>query len=174
MRMGRRALAAFLAVATICVAVPAQSQSVQITASGTIASSCTISKASDFAAADLSVNGNRTATATVSCNTGFSIAASSANGALKRVPPGAPPANFTNSLAYSFSLSVPLDSGGPALANCTSAALLANSCSLSSGGGTATARTATLTASWTIPALPIRLLAGGYSDTITLTIATAP
>ena len=175
MNMGRQTLVILLLV-TAAFASPAyaQSQSLDIQASGTIAASCSLTKASEFLAANLSANGSVSATATVNCNTGFSIAAASANGAVKRVPPGTPPANFSNSLAYSFSLSVPLDSGGPAVANCSSAAMLANSCSLSSGGGTAAAKTATLTASWTIPVLPTRLLAGGYSDTITLTIAAVP
>jgi hypothetical protein len=150
----------------------AHADSVSIAASGTIASSCSIAKASDFAAADFSVNGSRTASATVNCNTGFAMTATSANGAVTTA--AATSVNFTSSLAYNFSLSVPLESGGSAVATCTSAAMLANSCSLSSGGVAAIARTATLTTSWTVPALPLRLVAGAYSDVITVSIATVP
>ena len=158
----------------------AHAQTIAIPVSGAIAGACTLTKGGDFANADLSASGSRTATATVNCNTGFIIRATSLNGAMKT---GAtPPANFTNTQPYTLTVSVPLDSGGPVASSCTAALLKAGSgCALATGGsglssGTATAtnKTATLTAAWTTPALPTRLIAGGYTDTISISISAAP
>lgn len=175
MRIGQTALAFLVAFPALVAAGSARADAVQFVATGTISASCSLTKASDFASANLAANGSVNATATVNCNTGFTVTATSAKGAIKRVPLVAPPANFTNSLPYAFALSVPLDSGGPAAANCASAAMLANSCSVSSGSAVATNKTATLTTSWTAPVAPAPMLvAGSYSDTITLSIAAAP
>ena len=86
-------------------------------------------------------------------------------------------------MKYTLTVSVPLDSGGPVSANCASSALLAgqsscalspsNATGLSSGSATATNKVATLTAAWTTPSLPY-LVAGSYSDTLTISIATVP
>jgi spore coat protein U-like protein len=50
----------------------------------------------------------------------------------------------------------------------------ANSTGLSSGGKASLNKTATLTVAYTVPTLPTRLIAGSYSDTITLTITASP
>jgi hypothetical protein len=93
----------------------------------------------------------------------------------------AAPTNFTNSQSYTLSVNVPLDSGGLATSSCDAALLKAGSgcalatagAGLSSGTATATSKTATLTAAWTTPSLPTRLVAGSYTDTITISVAVA-
>lgn len=173
-------------VAAIAVAFaaagPAAADRLVVTAQGNVASSCSIAKASDFGAVNLAAGGSTQATATVNCNTGFRINAQSTNGALKSGTTAA--ASFVNSNSYTLAVSVPVESGAPAAASCGSATLLAgqagcalspaNTTGLSSGGRPAIGRTATLTLSWTPPTLPARLMAGQYSDTITVTIATVP
>lgn len=171
-RPWRNAISGVVAAWVLALAPAAHADSVSIPATGTIVSSCSLALASNFPAANFSANGNISATASVNCNTAFSITATSAKGAVKTA--NATSAGFINSLPYGFSLSVPLDSGGPAAANCTSAALLANSCNVTSGGALATNKTATLGVAWTQPALPTRLVGGSYTDTITLSIAATP
>ena len=159
---------------------PAKADSLTITATGTIVGGCGITVASNFGPATLSAGGNVTGTATVNCNAGFKINATSANGAIKTSTVA--PANFTNTVPYSLAMAVPLDDGGNVSATCSSAQLVAgqsgcalspaNSSGLSSGGKTANNKTATLTATWSLPAQ--RLIAGSYSDTITVSIASVP
>lgn len=162
---------------------PARADTLTINATGTIIGSCQLTTSSNFPAdADLSVSGSVGATALVDCSTPFKINATSSNGALLR--PGTASSGFTSSLVYTLAMSVPLNVGGPVTASCTSDKLVSgqsscalspnNSTGLSSGAtGTATNKTASLTASWTTPSSP-RLMAGAYSDTLTVTIAAAP
>ena len=90
-------------------------------------------------------------------------------------PAGAASAGFVNSIAYTYGLSVGVQgNGGPATVACTSAQMLANNCILSSGNKTANNKAGTLTVNWTPPAPPTMLVAGTYSDTITLSIGAAP
>ena len=159
---------------------PAKADSLTITATGTIVGGCGIALASDFGPANLSAGGSVNGTATVNCNAGFKINATSANGAIKTS--AVAPANFTNAVPYSLAVTVPLDTGNSVSATCTSAQLVAgqsacalspaNSTGLSSGGKTANNKVATLTASWSLPTQ--RLIAGSYSDTITVSIASVP
>jgi spore coat protein U-like protein len=100
------------------------------------------------------------------------------NGALKSATPVS--GLFSNNLSYGLSVTVPLDAGGQISATCASATLVsgASSCALSpasvsglsSGTGTSTSKTAALALQWTLPTAT-RLIAGSYSDTITITIA---
>lgn len=181
MGLGLRAsprAAVWVVPAALLAPTAAHADQLTVTASGTIPSSCSIASASPFPAVNLSANGSVGAQATVNCNTGFKINALSANGAIKSNT--AAPSGFTNSVAYDFTLSVPLESGGPIPATCASGTLVSGqaSCALSPGnttglssGGTASInKTAALTVAWTVPTLPTRLIAGSYSDTITLTI----
>lgn len=168
--------------AAVLAASPAVAQSFAIIAKGTVGSSCSVAVAAPFGAANFAVSGSVSATAIVNCNTGFTIKATSANGAAKNSRPAT--TGFINNEPYTLQMSVPTDSGMTLTsAVCASAQLLAgqSSCTLSpagaglsSAGKTAIGETATLTAAWIAPALPTRLVAGSYSDTITISIASAP
>ena len=180
-RPWRFAITCAVAAGWLATAPAAYADTVNITTTGQIASSCTVAAASTFPAANLSANGSVAASASVSCNTGFVVKATSTNGAIKSAT--AAPTNFTNSLDYTLTLSLPLDSGATATATCAAALLKAGqtTCALSpagtglsSSGATAIGKTASLTAQWTVPALPTRLVAGSYSDTIVISIAAAP
>lgn len=160
------------------IAAPVWADVVTVTARGTIPSSCGLTLQSAFGAANLNSDGSINASALVNCNTPYRIRASSANGALKSATFA--PAQFSNSLDYSFSVTVPLDAGGQVSATCGSATLVsgatgctlspASSSGLSSGAGTSTSKTASLALQWTLPTAT-RLVAGSYADTITITIA---
>lgn len=160
----------------------ADAQTVTVNASWRVMPMCTVAAASAFPVANLGAGGNRSATATVTCNKSFKINASSANGAIQTS--GTAPASFANALPYTLRIDVPLDDGSTISAACTSTTLVAgqsacplspsNGTGLSSGGRIATNQAATLTVSWSAVALPTRLIAGSYADTITLSIATVP
>lgn len=166
----------FLAWAAIAAPAPAQTI-VNVTAQGTIQSSCGLTVQSAFGAANLNADGSVNASASVNCNTPYRIRATSANGALKSATLA--PALFSNRLDYSLSVTVPLDAGGQISATCGSATLVsgASSCALSpasasglsSGTGASTSKTAALALQWTLPTAT-RLVAGSYADTITITI----
>lgn len=157
----------------------ARADSIQVRAGGTIVGACTLAVGLAFPAVSLAVSGNAAATAMVNCNTGFVIRATSAKGAITSASHTS--TGFTNTLPYSLALTAPLDSGSISGGPCGSAALVAGQAGcvlspagsgLSSDGRTATGKTATLTLSWSLPAQ--KLVAGSYSDTITLSIAAAP
>jgi len=184
-RISARPLACLLlALLALSPAGVAHADVLTVNAKGTIGTSCTLAASSQFAAPDLSASGSVTAQASVNCNTGFKINALSANGAIANGTVA--PANFTNLVPYALTLSVPLESGtpNPITATCASSTLVAgqSGCALSpadpgglsSGGKASINKTATLTVAYTVPALPTRLIAGSYSDTITLTIAAVP
>lgn len=161
-------------------AASAKADSVTIPATGSINASCSITVASGFPAANLTVSGSVGASSTLNCNTRFKVNATSTNGAIRT--PKSPPTGFTNALAYSFSLNVPLDQGGSVSATCPAAQLVvgqagcalspANTTGLSSGAGTSVNKTAALTAAWTLPTA--KLIAGSYSDTIIISVAPQP
>jgi len=174
---------AFFGAGVICVllaAAPGRADTVAITASGTIQPRCGVSVQQAFSSADFSTSGSSVAQALVDCNTGFRINITSANGAAKTTNQAS--SGFTNSLPYSLKLSVPLDSGSPVEATCTSGTLMSgqascalspnNASGLSSGGKSAINQIATLTASWAPPFQ--KLVAGSYSDTLTVSIASVP
>lgn len=161
-------------VAAASAGSPARADSLTLLATGTIPSGCSVGKSADFAQNNnFSVSGGASAGANVDCNTPFLIRAVSAKGAIKTS--GAASAGFTNSVPYAFGLSVQLQgNGGPATVNCTSAVMAANNCLLSSGNKTANRKTGTLTVQWQAPPAQTALVAGTYSDTITLSIAAQP
>lgn len=179
-RVSAIGLTAALCVLPICA--PAAAADVSITATATIAAACSLTAGTGFGAANLGSSSSVTATATVNCNTRYRLKAQSANGGFKSAT-AAPAPSFTNQLAYTLNISVPLDNGGGTVAgSCASANLVAGSAScqmspantgLSSGSGTSTGQTASLSVSWTAPTSP-RLIAGSYTDTITITIAAQP
>ena len=158
--------------------VPAHAQTLTITAKGVIQGSCGISVQSAFGSANLDADGSATGSALVNCNTPYRIRATSTNGAMKAATI-APP-QFSNSLDYNLTVAVPLDVGGQISATCASPTLAvgqtscalspASSNGLSSGTGTSTSKTASLTVQWTLPTVT-RLVAGNYADVLTITIA---
>lgn len=145
-----------------------------------IGSICSIAVASGFPTANLAASNSMGATSTLNCNTRFKVNATSANGAIRTAKVA--PTGFTNAIAYSLSLNVPLDQGGSVSATCPAAQLIAgqagcalspaNATGLSSGAGTSLNKTAALTVAWTLPAS--QLIAGNYSDTITISVAPQP
>ena len=159
--------------------MPAEADSVTLPVSGTIVGGCGLTLASNFAAASLATSNSTQATASVDCNTVFTIHAMSSNGTLKNVKSAT--TGFVNVQPYSLTFSVPLNAGGSAAATCPAASLVAGQAScvlspaaagLSSGTSTATAKTATLTAQWVLGTT--RLIAGAYQDTLTISIAAQP
>jgi hypothetical protein len=147
-----------------------------------VPATCTVSASSSFGTPSLAASGSVTAQALVNCNAAFKITAQSRNGRLAN--PEAAPAGFANAVPYELTFSVPLDnSSTPASATCASSTLTSgqagcalspgNAGGLSSGGKPSINKTATLTVAYAVPAAPTRLVAGSYTDTITLTIATA-
>ena len=167
-----------LAMAACLIPTPVRADVVMVTARGTIQSSCALSAQTGFGSANLDADGSVNATALVDCNTPFKVSATSQNGAMKSAT--TPPSGFANSLPYTLSVSVPLDSGSTVNASCGSATLVtgATSCALSpasptglsSGSGVASSKVSNLTLQWTIPTVT-RLVAGSYSDVVTIRIA---
>ena len=161
------------------LASSALADSITVNAAGTIASACSLSIGSNFAAANLAISGNVSASATVNCNTGFVIKATSAKGAINTS--NANSHSFVNTLPYQLTLTLPLDTGGSLVGGpCGSATLVSGQtgCALSpggsglsSGGATAVNQTATLKVAWN--SATTKLVAGSYSNIITLSIATA-
>ena len=179
--MRNAALAAIFVVASAFFATiaAAQSTSLAIHATGTIPSACSIAVASAFPAnLNFATSGNAPATATVNCSQAFKLNAQSSNGGVT-TPTVA--TGFSSNLDYALNVDVALDNAADVSASCNASTLQSGmggcalspaGAGLSSGGKTATNKTATLTISWTPPASP-RLVAGNYSDTITLSIAAA-
>ena len=159
-------------------AVAAPAAVVTVTATGTVQSSCGITLQNAFGSANLNSDGSVNGSAVVNCNAPYRLRASSSNGALKAATTA--PAQFSNSLAYNLTAAVPLDAGGQVSATCASSSLTAGSSScalspasasgLSSGAGTSTAKVASLSVQWALPTAT-RLIAGSYSDVITISIA---
>lgn len=157
-------------------------QTLTITATGQIPASCGLVATSGFSAANLDANGSSSATAAVNCNTKYVLKAVSANGGLKTTTPVSS-ASFSNKLDYQFTISVPLDNGAGTLSGSCGASNLtagAGFCALSpagaglsSGGRTSTGKTATLGINWTLP-VSTHLIAGSYTDIITISIAAQP
>jgi hypothetical protein len=168
-------------IVAVNAALPAlaRADDLSITAQGTIGQTCSITALTSFPAPALTAAGSVSATATVDCNTGFAIRATSARGAIRTTQ--TPTSGFANSVPYNLTLTVPLDNSAMLSATCSSTSLVAgqSACALSpagsglgSGGVSAINRTAQLQVAWTTP--PLRLVAGSYSDTITLSIAAQP
>lgn len=112
------------------------------------------------------------------CNTPFSIHAVSRSGALVHTTASPDSSGFAFSKTYNVQVAVETDLGVVTSARCDSSNLrdggtceLANGRGLSSGQGVAVDRDAILTIDWPDQsALPRRLAAGDYQDTITITI----
>lgn len=159
---------------------PAIGDTLSVTATGTIASSCSIAVKAAFPGVSLAASGSVAASADIGCNAKFKLNATSTSGSIKAS--GTAATGFTNAVPYSLTVSVPIDQGGTISATCPATQLVAgqsacalsplNSTGLSSVNGTALSQVASLTATWTLPTA--KLVAGAYADTITLSIATLP
>lgn len=173
---GRLLLAGFVLVSG---ATGSHAQTLTVTAKGSFPTLCTITKSGDFPVNDLSNVGafSAQATAALNCNTPFKVQVASANGAMVR-PIATVPPSFTNMQSYELSFAFQTDDLVDRSASCSSEALKSGvgctlSTGLTSGASTAINKTATLTASWTVgSATP--LLAGSYSDTLTVTLGAQP
>ena len=153
-------------------------QAVTIDVTGTVAERCGFSTppTSQAALGDLTSPGTLSLPFTVDCNTPFRIRAMSSNGGLKTHSPGA--AGFTNTLDYNLQLQLSTDAGALS-ATCDAGALAGGggdcayygNCAgqgLSSGEGVALKAPAALKFDWTPP--PKRLVAGTYTDTVTIVV----
>jgi hypothetical protein len=108
---------------------------------------------------------------TFDCNAPFAYSVTSQNGALTPIGT-APAAASAAHLPYSVQIRIPTTGGGTLADECTSAALLAPpSCAFSnSGAAIASGEAAQLSIIWA-SARDARLLAGLYSDRLTLTVS---
>lgn len=125
---------------------------------------------------NLAAAGSLTLSFAVDCNTPFRVRAVSANGGLKT---GSATADgFTNLLDYSLRLQLATDAGGiDATCNADALVSAAGGCAyygatagegLSSGQGVALNASGALKFGWTTS--PQRLVAGDYSDTLTIVV----
>lgn len=177
-----RHLTAFAcAIAALALTIPverADADVLTVVAAGRIDPVCEISVAAPIPAADFASAGKVQGAATVNCNTGFAVKATSANGAVKTSTPVS--SGFSNSLPYVLSFWVQTGAG-PLFARCNSPTLVAgqSACALSPNGpgihsdAAALNKTASLTLAWSPPASP-HLIAGSYQDTITLSVEPSP
>ena len=117
----------------------------------------------------LANSGSRQIPVDVDCNTPFSYVVRSLAGGLKVPDSGAPPPGFASLIPYLVQLSIPTDAG-VASGECESSELIGDNPACTYGSsptGIAIAQTGTLTLTW---ATPNELVAGTYSDVLTLTI----
>ncbi|WP_299329603.1 hypothetical protein [Parasphingopyxis sp.] len=149
--------------------------SVELTVRGIIPPSCEIlSNVSGLDLGNISRAGRETADVSFSCNTPFVVNLSSENGRLERTAQRTA-GNFQNALDYQASLRVPLDNGRVLrIRECDSEELLnGGACAnASSESQTAINKTASLAVKWSDSIEP--LLAGDYSDVITIRVEFAP
>lgn len=117
----------------------------------------------------ISASGTRSIPFQIDCNTPFEFSVRSRDGALKN--PGAPENSsigFSNQIPYMLEVRVPTDEG-LILGQCDSASLAVASPSCghgNSGFATAINQTASLTVTWAVSG---ELVAGTYSDVLTVT-----
>ena len=153
-------------------------QTVTIDVTGKVAERCGFSTppADQAALGDLTAPGSLNVPFTVDCNTPFRIRAMSSNGGLKTRAANA--TGFTNTLDYNLQLQVGTDAGA-LQATCEAGALAGGggdcafygNCAgqgLSSGEGVALKAPGALKFNWT--AAPKRLVAGTYTDTVTIVV----
>jgi len=172
------------ALATTAGAGSAQAaDQVQITVQGEVEPACGLSGGSgSVQLGDISVAGERTLAFTVNCNAPFAYAVVSANGGLAsqsgtKIIGG----DFTTLKPYSVGARFQTDLGSfgdaarqssaltaAAAAPCLATAFSASCPFTTSGNGVAINKTGELTLQWGAAATP--LLAGSFSDTITLTV----
>lgn len=142
---------------------------VTIEVTGEIEPKCRISAfANAIEFGQISASGTQAATFHVDCNSPFEYRLRSRNGALQNLEHQEHSAGFANRIPYSLEFRLPTD-GGLILERCDSATLSDASPSCgggNSGGGIAISQTASIAVSWVAPS---HLVAGTYSDFITLT-----
>lgn len=114
-------------------------------------------------------SGSRQIPLGVDCNTPFSYTVQSLAGGLKASALGSSAPGFVSLLPYLLQISIPTDAG-PVTGQCQSTELTAENpqCTYQgSSTGIAIRQTGTLTLTW---ATPDELIAGTYSDVLTLTV----
>lgn len=179
-------------MATICVAVamPAcagtahaqSSDGVEIKVTAQVAERCGFAPGPApvlNAAGDLEDAHSQSLALRVDCNTPFALSARSEAGRLTNRSASDDRSGYAFDKVYGFSLNLDTDVGRILSGRCLSTSLveggdcvLARPGGLTSGGGVAIGRDATLTVDWpSQTTLGRRLAAGDYSDTITITIA---
>lgn len=160
---------AFSLIAGFAASVRA-GDAVSIELQGEVPAMCRLT--SESATVDLGIlanSGSRQISVDVDCNTPFSYVVRSLAGGLKVSDSGAPPPGFASLIPYLVQLSIPTDAG-VASGECESSELIGDNpaCTyVSSPTGIAIAQTGTLTLTW---ATQNELVAGTYSDVLTLTV----
>jgi len=171
-------LSAGAAAASSTTTIVGDPQTLTVDVTGQVAGHCGFSTppADHPVLGDLSAAGSLTVSFAVNCNTPFRVRAASANGGLKTSSAAAD--GFANLLDYSLELQLGTDAGGLD-ATCNADALVsgAGGCAfygasagegLSSGQGVSLNATGALKFDWTTA--PRRLVAGAYSDTLTIVV----
>ena len=172
-----------LAIAPLCAASPAMAgDTVKLTVQGEITASCALSGGSSMQLGDVTGAGSKSLTLNVACNAPFAYALISSNGGLKsdgatQVVGGV----FQTLQPYTVTTSFQTDQGAfgdTALPSatltqqnadpCVAATFSATCPFANSGAGVALNQNATVTVGWSAPAAP--LVAGGYSDTLTIVV----
>lgn len=182
---GRHAVCAALIVmaSTALAGTASAADQIQIAIEGRVEPSCGLSGVSgSLALGDITTAGERTLAFTVNCNSPFAYALVSANGGLAaqsktKVIGG----EFASLKPYSVGASFQTDLGmfgdaarpssaltSAAAAPCVAAAFGSSCPFTTSGNGVAINKTGELTLQWEAASTP--LLAGSFSDTITLTV----
>jgi spore coat protein U-like protein len=171
-------LSAGAAAASSTTTIVGDPQTLTVDVTGQVAGRCGFSTppTDKSVLGDLATAGSLTLNFTVDCNTPFRVRAISTNGGLKTT--SATGEGFTNLLDYSLRLQLATDAGGlDATCNADALASAAGGCAyygsaagqgLSSGQGVSLNASGALQFGWT--AAPQRLVAGSYSDTLTIVV----
>ena len=171
-------LAAGAAAAASTTTLVGDPQTLTVDVTGEVAGRCGFSTppADQPVLGDLATAGSLTLNFAVDCNTPFRVRAVSANGGLKTS--SATGDGFTNLLDYSLRLQLGTDAGGlDATCNADALVSAAGGCpyygaaageGLSSGQGVSLNSSGALKFDWTTA--PRRLVAGTYSDTVTIVV----
>jgi hypothetical protein len=178
-----RGFACALACAAFAASPGLAQTTIELTIQGTVPPACQISTPGGIVQLnDPSANGfggsmagaySGTVPIGFSCNAPFGVTVQSARGGLRR--DAAAPAtfgNFVSTLDYSLAYTIPLDNGGLAtIAGCSSTSLQATPGCAVNANYSAINQTMTAKISWPRPSAPI--LAGNYSDTVTIRVQAA-
>ena len=171
-RKSRRLLAAM--VALLYAGSAAAQTSVTVTLRGEVEKECSITGlASSVAFGDLTMTGNQTLNFTLSCNAPYTYTLASTYAALRHSSGPTAPPGFTALMPYSVRIIIPRETT-PIDNTCASSTILAGSqtCTFTSSGTEISLNAAAeIRLIWTGLS---NLIAGNYSDTLTLTVQATP